>query len=67
MSIPAIIATATLTIVEIDFLELVFLSMAVYSYNDTGVYKSLFSLSSQDFRLPLANWYSENDEPVSTL
>ena len=70
MSIPAIITAATLTRVETDFLELViFINAGVplCHYADTGVYKWLFYLYTQDFGVLSANRCLENAEPVFTL
>ena len=70
MSIPAIITAGTLTRVETDFLELVFLvdaGIRLCCYVNAGVYKWPFHLSNQDFCAALAKRCPENAEQVSIL
>ena len=70
VSIPAIITAATLTRVEIDFLELDFfidVSMPLRHYVDARVYKWPFHHNPQDFCVSLVNRYPENAESVSIL
>ena len=63
ISISAIVTAATISWVEIDFLELLFLvdvGMYLCHYVDAGVYKSPFELDSQDSCVLWTNKCTEN-------
>ena len=60
MSIPAIITAATVTRLETDFHELVFLSMTVCHYDTMSMLEFTNDLNSNDFCVPLANRCPEN-------